>query len=68
MQPATEMELLSTYCTIALTVTLSDRHEIYLSPGHFVGNSKEEKSGLFQMYVGNKSVLMVFSSLGCSTE
>lgn len=49
-------------------VTLSDRHEIYLSLGHFAGKSKEEKSGLFQMYLGNKSLLMFFSNPGCSAE
>lgn len=59
---------LDALCNCSNRVTVSDRHEIYLSLGHFAGKSKKEKSGLFQMYVGNKNTLMFFSNLGCSAE
>lgn len=69
MQAATELELLSTHCAIALTESL------YLTGMKFTclwgtlqEKSKKEKSGLFQMYVGNKNTLMFFSNLGCSAE
>lgn len=48
MQAAMEMELLSTYCAIALTVTLSDRHEIYLSLGHFAGKAGKKNLAYFK--------------------